>query len=56
MKTQPGTRPLRELAGLYGMQTAYYDVNGQRRTAAAEFGGQLQHPRPADVRHVLVRK
>lgn len=36
MKTQSGTRPLRELAGLYGVQTAYYDVNGQRRTAAVE--------------------
>jgi 4-alpha-glucanotransferase len=36
MKTLPGTRSLRELAGLYGVQTAYYDVNGQRRTASVE--------------------
>jgi 4-alpha-glucanotransferase len=36
MKTQPGIRLLRKLAGLYGVQTAYYDVNSQRQTASAE--------------------
>jgi len=36
MKTRPGSRPLRELAGLYGVQTAYYDTNGQRKTANAD--------------------
>ena len=36
MNTQPGMRRLRQLAGLYGVQTAYYDVNGRRQTASAE--------------------
>lgn len=36
MKKQPDVRPLRELAGLYGVQTAYYDMKGQRQTASVE--------------------
>ena len=36
MKTQAGIRQLRQLAGLYGVQTAYYDVRGQRQSASAE--------------------
>ena len=36
IKTPAGIRQLRQLAGLYGVQTAYYDVHGRRQSASAE--------------------
>jgi 4-alpha-glucanotransferase len=36
MRAPSGTRALRQLAQLYGVQTAYYDVNRRRRSASVE--------------------
>ncbi|MGH2542926.1 MAG: hypothetical protein ACRDIB_09020, partial [Ardenticatenaceae bacterium] len=36
MTATQGARQLRELAALYGVQTAYYDVSKKRRAASVE--------------------